>query len=219
MAVLDIGNRADEDIEMETEMQVLRREVGEGFAGVNVRLDELRRETTERIDELRRETTQRIDELRRQTTQRIDETHRETTQRIDQVRRETAERILEAQKLTAAQVSALDAKNELTRRECSAAIADSSKAAHDAFLVCMAKIDDSRKEASDNFKALSTSMFDLHRETTARIGEVNARIDAVMTESQRRMERSDAQFRWLVGLMISSLLATGGLFARAARML
>ena len=181
MAVLDIGNRADEDIEMETEMQVLRREVGEGFAGVHLRLDELRRETT---------------------------------QRIDLVRQETADRILEAQKLTAAQFAALDVKMELTRRESSAAIADSY-----GFLACMAKIDDSRKEASDNFKALSTSMLDFHRETTARIDEVKARIDAVITESQRGMERSDAQFRWVVGLMISSLLATAGLFARAAHML
>ena len=230
MAVLDVGNRAAEDIRMETETQVLRREVGEGFAGANVRIDELRRETTERIDELRRETTERIDELRRETSERIVESHRETTQRIDESRRETTGRIDLLRQETHAQIDnlrkqtvdhfvALEAKIELARQESSAAIADSRQAAHDDFLVCMAKIDDSRKEASDNFKALSTSMLDFHRETTARIGEVNARIDVVITESQRRMERSDAQFRWLVGLMISSLLATAGLFARAAHML
>ena len=154
MAVLDTGNRADEDIGMETEMQMLRREVGEGFAGVNARIDELRRETTERIDRLRQETTDRISEERRDTSARIDALHKETLERIDQ----------------------------------------------------------SRKEASDHSAALNARMFDFHRETTARI-------DAVLAESHKRMDRSDTQFRWLVGLMITSLLATAGLFARAAHML
>ncbi|USX25626.1 hypothetical protein NHH73_24090 [Oxalobacteraceae bacterium OTU3CINTB1] len=154
MAVLDTGDRADEDSEMESEMQMLRREVGEGFAGVNARIDELRRETTERIDRLRQETTDRILEERRDTNARIDALHRETLARIDQ----------------------------------------------------------SRKEASDNSASLNARMFDFHRETTARI-------DAVLAESHKRMDRSDVQFRWLVGLMITSLLATAGLFARAAHML
>ena len=154
MAVLDNGNRADEDRGMETEMQMLRREVGEGFAGVNARIDELRRETTERIDRLRQETTDRILEERRDTNARIDALHKETLERIDQ----------------------------------------------------------SRKEASDNSAALNARMFDFHRETTARI-------DAVIAESRKRMDRSDMQFRWLVGLMITSLLATAGLFARATHML
>ena len=154
MAVLDTGNRADEDSGMETEMQILRREVGEGFAGVNARIDELRRETTERIDRLRQETTDRILEERRDTTARIDALHKETLERIDQ----------------------------------------------------------SRKEASDNSAALNARMFDFHRETTARI-------DTMIAESHKRMDRSDMQFRWLVGLMITSLLATAGLFARAAHML
>nr|WP_315216921.1 hypothetical protein [uncultured Duganella sp.] len=154
MAVLDNGNRADEDLGMETEMQILRREVGEGFAGVNARIDELRRETTERIDRLRQETTDRILEERRDANARIDALHKETLERIDQ----------------------------------------------------------SRKEASDNSAALNARMFDFHRETTARI-------DTMIAESRKRMDRSDMQFRWLVGLMITSLLATAGLFARAAHML
>lgn len=165
MAVLDIGDRADEDIGMETETQMLRREVGEGFAGVNVRLDELRRETTQRIDELRRETTQRIDLLRRETMDRLSEERRDTSARIDALHKEV-----------------------------------------------LVRIDQSRKEASDNFMAQNARMFDFHRETTARI-------DTVIAESHKRMDRSDTQFRWLVGLMITSLLATAGLFARAAHML
>lgn len=183
IAVLDIGNRADEDNEMETDMQVLRRELGEGFAGVNARIDELRRETTQRIDELGRETTQRIDELRRETTERIDLMRQETTDRMSEARRDTNVRI-----------DALHLRmDELHKVE-------------------LARIDDSRKETSDNYKALNAGMFDFHRETTARI-------DTVIAESQRRMDRSDTQFRWLVGLMITSLLATAGLFARAAHML
>jgi hypothetical protein len=161
MAVLDNGNRAEEDIEMETETQMLRREVGEGFAGVNARIDELRRETTERIDRLRQETTDRILEERRDTSARIDALHL----RMYELHKET-----------------------------------------------LARIDQSRKEASDNSTALNARMFDFHRETTARI-------DAFSTESHKRMDRSDMQFRWLVGLMITSLLATAGLFARAAQTL
>ena len=161
MAVLDAGNCVDEDIGMETEMQTLRREVGEGFAGVNARIDELRRETTERIDRLRQETTDRILEERRDTSARIDALHL----RMDELHKET-----------------------------------------------LARIDQSRKEASDSSAALSARVFDLHRETTARI-------DAFSAESHKRMDRSDTHFRWLVGLMITSLLATAGLFARAAHML
>ena len=161
MAVLDTGNRADEDSGMESEMQMLRREVGECFAGVNARIDELRRETTERIDRLRQESTDRILEERRDTSARIDALHR----RMDMLHKET-----------------------------------------------LARIDDSRKEASDNLAAQNARMYDFHRETTARI-------DAFSAESHKRMDRSDAQFRWLVGLMITSLLATAGLFARAAHML
>jgi hypothetical protein len=33
------------------------------------------------------------------------------------------------------------------------------------------------------------------------------------------MDGGDVQFRWLVGLMVTSLLATAGLFARAAHLL
>jgi len=161
MAVLDIGNRADEDIDMETEMQVVRREMGEGFAVVNVRIDELRRETSERIDRLRQETTDRILEERRDTNARIDALHG----RMDELHRET-----------------------------------------------LARIDHSRRKSSDTSDALSARMFDFHRETAARI-------DAVIAESHKRMDRSDMQFRWLVGLMTTSLLATAGLFARAAHML
>jgi hypothetical protein len=36
---------------------------------------------------------------------------------------------------------------------------------------------------------------------------------------RRSKERSDKQFCWLVGLMVSSLFGTAGLFARAVRWL
>ena len=91
-------------------------------------------------------------------------------------------------------------------------IAESRKAAHEEFLVCVAKIDDSRKETADNFMAVNARISELHREVTARIV-------AVTDESHKRMDRSDVQFRWLVGLMVTSLLATVGLFARSAHML
>ena len=78
MAVLDIGNRADEDNEMETDADLLRRDISAGFNEVNARIDGVRRETTERVDELRRETTARIDALRNETAERIAELRRET---------------------------------------------------------------------------------------------------------------------------------------------
>jgi hypothetical protein len=194
MAVLDIGNRADEDNEMETDADLLRRDIGAGFNEVNARIDGVRRETTERVDELRRETTARIDALRNETAERIAELRRETILRMEDVSTKTAAHIAQLSQEMHARIDALDVKIDAVRRESLAAIADS------------------RKEALDHFLSLQAQMNELRRETTARI-------DAFSQEINRRMDRSDVQFRWLVGLMLTSLLATAGLFARAAHLL
>lgn len=197
MAVLDIGNRADEDNEMETDADLLRRDIGAGFNEVNARIDGVRREMTERVDELRRETTARIDALRNETAERIAELRRETILRMEDVSTHTAAHIAQlSQQIREiqARIDALDVKIDAVRRESLAAIADS------------------RKEALDHFLSLQVQMNELRRETTARI-------DAFSQEVNRRMDRGDVQFRWLVGLMVTSLLATAGLFARAAHLL
>lgn len=44
-------------------------------------------------------------------------------------------------------------------------------------------------------------------------------LDTVIAAGRRSQTRRDRQFRWLVGLMITSLLVTAGLFVRAAHWL
>ncbi|MBV7536085.1 hypothetical protein KW842_09945 [Duganella sp. sic0402] len=46
------------------------------------------------------------------------------------------------------------------------------------------------------------------------IDKLRDHMDAVRLESNRRMDRSDAQFRWLVGLMIATMLGTASLLLR-----
>ena len=83
---------------METEMEMLRREMCAGFARVNVRIDQLHRETTKRIDDCRRDTDLRIEASRRETQKRIDGMRKETdplaaSSTIRELRREIIERI------------------------------------------------------------------------------------------------------------------------------
>lgn len=67
-----------------------------------------------------------------------------------------------------------------------------------------AKIDTSNRDTSAKIDALN-------RETSARIDalwrETNARIDALR-------DHSDTHFRWLVGMMLTMILGTGGLILK-----
>ena len=82
----------------------------------------------------------------------------------------------------------------------------------ESFVEVIARIDECRREANDDSAAMNAQMCDFHRETIVSL-------DTAIATIRRVGERSDVQFRWLIGLMITSLLATAGLFARAAHML
>ena len=75
-----------------------------------------------------------------------------------------------------------------------------------------ARIEEARRESTDNFAASDAQMLDFHRETI--LG-----LDTAIAAGRRSQKRRDRQFRWLVGLMITSLLVTAGLFVRAAQWL
>ncbi|WP_152446865.1 hypothetical protein [Janthinobacterium sp. HH01] len=63
----------------------------------------------------------------------------------------------------------------------------------------------------------------MHRDLGGRIDNmhrgITVRIDTVIHESQQRMDRSDAQFRWLVALLLSGFLGMFGLLAKSMAML
>lgn len=71
-----------------------------------------------------------------------------------------------------------------------------------------ARIAELRQQTLDQFRLVDAKIDELRRET-------RARIDALVQVSNRRLERSDAQFRWLVGLMLAALLGTAGLLVKA----
>lgn len=156
------------------------------------------------IETLRQESAAGI----REVNARVDELHRETTARIDALRKETADNFKH-----------LDGKLEQIRKET----ADHFLAVHAQIRELQRetslRMDDMRKETSSHIDTLRARMDDMHRETLSHIGnlqrETTVRIDMVIYESQKRMDRSDAQFRWLVALLLSGFLGMFGLLAKS----
>ena len=209
LAQLDNAYRAAEDGPMETTIDMLRNEIIEGFREVNARIDQSRRETDARIDSLRSETLEQfklihaaIEQSRQETDAKIaglrseirlvdakiTESHKETTARIDALGRDTTARIDALRSEVSGKIDAL-------RSEVSS------------------KIDALRLETSSKIDALRT-------ETTARIdalrSESSARIEALNRETTSRIDGREVQFRWLVGLMVASLLGIAGLFFKVS---
>ncbi|MYM24684.1 hypothetical protein GTP46_18785 [Duganella sp. FT135W] len=90
LAQLDNGNRAAEDEEMDTAIDLLRQDMGARFDEGNARIADSHKEAIEntrlveaQIDELRRETTARIEALARETTGRFDALFAESRRSAD----------------------------------------------------------------------------------------------------------------------------------------
>ena len=75
-----------------------------------------------------------------------------------------------------------------------------------------ARIEEARRESADDFAASDAQLRDFYRETIVAL-------DTAIAAGRRSQKRRDRHFRWLVGLMITSLLMTAGLFVRAAHWL
>jgi hypothetical protein len=187
LAQLDNSYRAAEDGPMETTIDMLRNEIIEGFREVNARIDQSRRETDARIDSLRSETLEQF----KLVHAAIEQSRRETDAKIAGVHRE---------------IQLVDAKITESHKETSARIDALSRDT-------TARIDALRSE-------ISSKIDTLRAETTARIdalrSETSARIEALNRETTSRIDGREVQFRWLVGLMVASLLGIAGLFFKVS---
>jgi hypothetical protein len=185
LAQLDTPYRAAEDEEMDTAIDLLRQDLGVKFAGINARFDEVNVRIANSAMESARLIDVKISEFRKE----ILDNFKAVDARIIESRRE----MLDNFKLIEAR------------------IADSRKEMHDNSRVVEAKIDELRKETSARIDAFT-------RETTSRIDaftrETTARIDTLSAQHLRSVQQSDAQFRWLVGVIVASALSMAALLIK-----
>ena len=102
----------------------------------------------------------------------------------------------------------MDATIDTVRQEMNAGFKELSARIEDLRRESNARIDGLRAEMLENFKLIDAKIERTRTELMASIQGVQDRLDA-----QRRDH--DRQFRWLVGLMLASLLGIAGMFAKA----
>ena len=148
------------------------------------------KEVNARISELHREVTARIDDQRKELSTRIDDYRKELSARMDNQQKDLAARIDN-------QHRELSARIEELRRESNA------------------RIDGLRSEMLENFKLIDAKIEQAREETRASRRESMASIQSVHDRLDEHRRDHDRQFRWLLGLMLASLLGIAGMFAKA----
>ena len=185
-AALDIGNCVAEDRDMDATIDTIRQEMNAGFNEVNTRFTEV----NARISELHREVTARIDDQRKELSTRIDDYRKELSARMDNQQKDLAARM------------------DNQHRELSARIEELCRESN-------ARIDGLRSEMLENFKLIDAKIEQAREETRASRRESMASIQSVHDRLDEHRSDHDRQFRWLLGLMLASLLGIAGMFAKA----